>query len=36
MEKLGMIRNPNEDFTHPKLDPSHRLSKVVLYRTKKY
>jgi RimJ/RimL family protein N-acetyltransferase len=34
MEKLGMIRDPNEDFRNPKLDPSHRFSKVVLYRVK--
>jgi RimJ/RimL family protein N-acetyltransferase len=32
MEKIGMTRNANGDFIHPKLDPNHRLSKHVLYR----
>lgn len=32
MEKLGFTHNPKDDFDHPKLEPSHRLSKHVLYR----
>ena len=32
MEKIGMTRDPNGDFVHPKLDLSHRTSKNVLYR----
>lgn len=32
MEKLGMHRNPQDDFLHPKLDPHHPLAKHVLYR----
>lgn len=34
MEKLGMIRDPAEDFDfeHPRLPPGHRLRRHVLYR----
>jgi len=32
MERIGMIRDLNGDFAHPKLEPDHRLSKHVLYR----
>jgi RimJ/RimL family protein N-acetyltransferase len=32
MEKLGMTRNPDEDFDHPSLVVGHRLSRHVLYR----
>jgi RimJ/RimL family protein N-acetyltransferase len=32
MEKLGMKRNPAEDFNHPRLPADHRLSRHVLYR----
>jgi len=32
MEKLGMRRDPGEDFAHPALAPEHRLSGHVLYR----
>ncbi len=32
MEKLGMRRDPGEDFDHPLLPPSHRLARHVLYR----
>ncbi len=32
MEKLGMRRDPSEDFDHPKLPPGHRLRRHVLYR----
>lgn len=32
MERLGMRRDPSEDFSHPKLEPGHPLSEHVLYR----
>jgi RimJ/RimL family protein N-acetyltransferase len=32
MEKLGMKRNPAEDFDHPALPAGHRLRRHVLYR----
>ncbi|HRX86853.1 MAG TPA: GNAT family N-acetyltransferase [Phycisphaerae bacterium] len=32
MERLGMTRNPGEDFEHPKLPPGHPLRHHVLYR----
>lgn len=32
MEKIGMQRDVNGDFAHPKLAPEHKLSKHVLYR----
>lgn len=32
MEKLGMHRNPADDFLHPKLPPDHWLRPHVLYR----
>lgn len=32
MERIGMLRDINGDFLHPKLDPNHRLAKHVLYR----
>ena len=32
MEKIGMTRDPGEDFMHPKLPPEHKLAKHVLYR----
>jgi len=32
MEKLGMTRNPAEDFDHPDLPEGHPLRKHVLYR----
>jgi len=35
MEKIGMHRNPHDDFDHPKLDKSHPLCKHVLYRISK-
>lgn len=35
MEKIGMTRNPADDFEHPKLPTSHPLSKHVLYRISK-
>jgi ribosomal-protein-alanine N-acetyltransferase len=32
MEKLGMTRNPGEDFDHPNLPQEHPLRRHVLYR----
>lgn len=32
MERLGMTRDPADDFEHPLLPPGHRLSRHVLYR----
>lgn len=32
MEKIGMKRDFNGDFAHPKLPPDHRLSKHILYK----
>jgi hypothetical protein len=32
MERLGMTRDPAEDFDHPTLPPGHRLRPHVLYR----
>lgn len=34
MDKLGMKRNPAEDFDHPALPAGHRLRRHVLYRTR--
>jgi hypothetical protein len=32
MEKLGMTRDPADDFDHPKLPAGHPLRRHVLYR----
>jgi len=32
MEKLGMTRDPSDDFDHPSLPPGHALRRHVLYR----
>jgi RimJ/RimL family protein N-acetyltransferase len=32
MEKLGMTRDPEDDFDHPKLEAGHKLRRHVLYR----
>ena len=32
MEKLGMTRDPSDDFNHPMVPAGHRLSECVLYR----
>jgi ribosomal-protein-alanine N-acetyltransferase len=32
MERLGMTRDPSDDFDHPLLDPGSPLSRHVLYR----
>ena len=34
MERLGMVRDPDEDFDHPALPEGHRLRRHVLYRTR--
>jgi RimJ/RimL family protein N-acetyltransferase len=34
MEKLGMTRNPTDDFDHPRLPEGHPLRRHVLYRLK--
>jgi RimJ/RimL family protein N-acetyltransferase len=33
MEKLGMTRNPADDFEHPRLPEGHHLRRHVLYRS---
>ena len=35
MEKLGMTRNPSDDFDHPNLPEGHPLRRHVLYRLKR-
>src|SRR5262245_5446264 len=35
MEKIGMARNPAEDFDHPSFPEGHRLRRHVLYRMRK-
>jgi hypothetical protein len=35
MEKLGMTRNPADDFDHPLLQEGHPLRRHVLYRLKR-
>ena len=32
MERIGMTRNPSDDFDHPSLPAGHRLRRHVLYR----
>jgi RimJ/RimL family protein N-acetyltransferase len=32
MKRLGMTRNPAEDFIHPRLGPDHPLGQHILYR----
>lgn len=32
MERIGMVRNPGDDFDHPSLPDGHRLRRHVLYR----
>jgi ribosomal-protein-alanine N-acetyltransferase len=32
MEKLGMTRNPADDFDHPRLPEGHPMRRHVLYR----
>lgn len=35
MERLGMRRDPAEDFDHPNIEPGHRLRRHVLYRLRR-
>jgi RimJ/RimL family protein N-acetyltransferase len=35
MEKIGMTRDPAEDFEHPRLPEGHRLRRHVLYRMRR-
>jgi RimJ/RimL family protein N-acetyltransferase len=35
MERLGMTRDPSEDFDHPNLPPGHPLRRHVLYRLRR-
>jgi RimJ/RimL family protein N-acetyltransferase len=35
MEKIGMLRNPEDDFDHPRLPDDHLLRRHVLYRLSK-
>jgi len=35
MEKVGMTRDPNDDFDHPRVAPGHRITRHVLYRIQK-
>lgn len=35
MKKIGMIRDSNGDFLHPKIAPNHKFANHVLYRIKK-
>jgi RimJ/RimL family protein N-acetyltransferase len=35
MEKLGMTRDPGDDFDHPSLPAGHRLQRHVLYRIRR-
>lgn len=35
MEKIGMTRDPRDDFMHPSLPPDHKLARHVLYRIRK-
>ena len=32
MDKIGMVRQPDEDFDHPRIPPTSPLSRHVLYR----
>jgi RimJ/RimL family protein N-acetyltransferase len=34
MERIGMTRDPRDDFDHPKLEPDHPLRRHVVYRVK--
>lgn len=35
MERLGMSRDPADDFDHPRYPPGHRLRRHVLYRLRR-
>lgn len=35
MERLGMVRDPEDDFDHPRLPEGHRLRRHILYRLRR-
>lgn len=35
MEKIGMVRRPDDDFDHPGIEPGHPLRRHVLYRVRR-
>jgi len=35
MERLGMTRDPADDFDHPRIEPGHPLRRHVLYRLRR-
>ena len=35
MKRIGMTRDPADDFDHPKVEPGHPLRRHVLYRMKR-
>jgi RimJ/RimL family protein N-acetyltransferase len=35
MERLGMTRDPADDFDHPNLPEGHKLQRHVLYRRRR-
>jgi RimJ/RimL family protein N-acetyltransferase len=35
MERLGMTRDPKDDFDHPRLPEGHSLRRHVLYRLRR-
>jgi ribosomal-protein-alanine N-acetyltransferase len=35
MQRLGMLRNPDDDFDHPRVEPGSPLRRHVLYRVKR-
>jgi len=35
MERLGMARNPDDDFDHPRIPEGHRLRRHVVYRIRR-
>ena len=35
MQRLGMTRDPADDFNHPGIPPGHRLSRFVLFRKRR-
>jgi len=34
MEKIGMVRDMDGDFDHPRIEAGHRLQRHVLYRVR--
>jgi ribosomal-protein-alanine N-acetyltransferase len=35
MQRIGMTRDPNGDFDHPKVEAGHPLRRHILYRTRR-